>query len=420
MAQLSALRNFQAPLGVAEHELYLFARHAREPLEKIVNTRSTFKVLEQRPDRDARLFEQPFTANLLGRALHGRALSPIEHGAILCAAALARKLGKPIVTFGILIRAKTHYVNPVSEPKIILVAGPTASGKSALALALAEKLGGTIINADSMQVYRDLRIITARPTPEEEARVPHRLYGHVDAAENFSVGRWCSEVADVLAAAQRQARAAIVVGGTGLYFSALTQGLAAVPPIPAQIRNAVRTRLASDGVEALHAELMRLDPAAAARLMPGDRARVTRALEVILATGRSLALWHEANMPGRVDAALAAKVFLMPDRDALLRRIDARFDAMMAAGALDEVRVLAERRLDPTLPAMKAHGVPWLIRQLNGEIGLAEAIEGGKRDTRQYTKRQATWFRNQLPDFVWVAPERALAAVEGQLLALSN
>ncbi len=325
----------------------------------------------------------------------------------------------PFAAFGILIRVKTEYVNPVSEQKIILIAGPTASGKSALALALAERLGGTIINANSMQVYRDLRIITARPMLEEEARVPHRLYGHVDAAENYSVGRWCVEAADVLAA-QREAGAAIVVGGTGLYFNAITRGLAAVPPIPAQIRNEVRTRLASDGVEALHAELARRDPAAAARLMPGDRARVTRALEVILATGRSILQWHEANMPARVDSALAAKVFLMPDRDALLRRIDARFDAMMAAGALDEVRALAERHLDPNLPAMKAHGVPWLIRHLNGEIALAEAVEGGKRDTRQYTKRQATWFRYQLPDFAWVEPECALAAVEGQLLALSN
>ncbi len=302
----------------------------------------------------------------------------------------------------------------------ILIGGPTASGKSALALALAEKLGGTIINADSMQVYRDLRIITARPMPEEEARVPHRLYGHVDAAENFSVGRWCTEVAGVLAATPSEARVAIIVGGTGLYFKALTQGLAAVPPIPAQIRNEVRTRLTSDGVEALHAELTRRDPAAAARLMPGDRARVTRALEVILATGRSLLLWHEANMPARVDAAFAAKIFLMPDRDELLRRIDTRFDAMMAAGTMDEVRALAERHLDPNLPAMKAHGVPWLIRHLNGEIALAEAVEGGKRDTRQYTKRQATWFRNQLPDFAWVAPEGALTAVEAQLRELAK
>jgi tRNA dimethylallyltransferase len=326
----------------------------------------------------------------------------------------------PFATSGILIRAKTHYVNPVRDPKIILIAGPTASGKSALALALAEKLRGVIVNADSMQVYRDLRIITARPTPEEEARVRHRLYGHVDAAENFSVGRWCTEVAEVLSTVQREAGAAIVAGGTGLYFSALTQGLAAVPPIPAQIRNEVRARLASDGVEALHADLARRDPAAAARLMPGDRARITRALEVVLATGRSLLLWHEENMPAHIDAALAAKVFLMPDRDALLRRIDARFDAMMAAGAIDEVRALAARHLDPNLPAMKAHGVPWLIRHLNGEIALAEAVEGGKRDTRQYTKRQATWFRNQLPDFAWVEPDHALAAVEGQLRALSN
>jgi tRNA dimethylallyltransferase len=299
--------------------------------------------------------------------------------------------------------------NPVNRPDTILIAGPTASGKSALALALAEKLGGTIINADSMQVYRDLRIITARPTPEDEALVPHRLYGHVDAAENFSVGRWCTEVADVLAATKREA--AIVVGGTGLYFSALTQGLAAVPPIPAQIRNEVRARLASDGAEALHAELMRRDPIAAARLMPGDRARVTRALEVILATGRSILQWHEANMPACVDAALAAKVFLMPDRDALLRRVDARFDAMMAMGALDEVSALAERRLDANLPAMKAHGVPWLIRHLGGAITLAEAAEGAKNDTRRYTKRQFTWVRHQLPDWTWMVPESSLEEI---------
>jgi tRNA dimethylallyltransferase len=303
----------------------------------------------------------------------------------------------------------------VSEPETILIAGPTASGKSALALALAQKHGGTIINADSMQVYRDLRIITARPTPDEEARAPHRLYGHVDAAENFSVGRWYRDVAEALAEAKRAARAAIVVGGTGLYFNALTRGLAVVPPIPAQIRTEVRARLSSDGVEALHAELMRRDPAAAARLMPGDRSRITRALEVVMATGRSIVQWHEDNMPARVDPARAAKIFLMPDRDELRRRIDARFDTMMAAGALDEVRALAARGLDPSLPAMKAHGVPWLIRHLDGEISLAEAVEGGKRDTRQYTKRQATWFRNQQPDFAWVEPAQAVAAVEAQL-----
>ena len=248
---------------------------------------------------------------------------------------------------GILIRANPHYVNPVSTPDIILIAGPTASGKSALALALAEKLGGVVINADSMQVYRDLFIITARPTPEEERRAPHVLYGHIDAAEDYSVGRWCADAAAALAAAQRQSRAAVLVGGTGLYFNALTRGLAAVPPIPKEIRDTVRARLATDGVAALHAELQSRDPAAAARLMPGDRARVTRALEVVLATGRSLLAWHEAGNPARLDPARAAKIFLMPDRDELLRRIDTRFDAMIAAGAIAEVRALAARRLHP-------------------------------------------------------------------------
>lgn len=308
----------------------------------------------------------------------------------------------------------------MSKSEIVLIAGPTASGKSALAFALAQKLGGVIVNADSMQVYRDLRIITARPSVEEERRLPHRLYGHVDAAENFSVGRWCEEAAAVLAETQRTVRAAVLVGGTGLYFNALTRGIAAVPPIPANIREEVRARLASDGVAALHAELKWRDPAAAARLMPGDRARITRALEVVLATGRSLLDWQETNNPAGVDPARAAKIFLMPERDELLRRIDARFDAMMAAGALEEVRALAGRNLDPDLPAMKAHGVPWLIRHLSGEIALEQAVEEAKRDTRQYTKRQATWFRNQLPDFAWVDPERALEAIEAQLHALAH
>jgi tRNA dimethylallyltransferase len=303
----------------------------------------------------------------------------------------------------------------VSQAATILIAGPTASGKSALALALARKLNGIVVNADSMQVYQDLRIITARPTPEEEQRAPHRLYGHVDAAENYSVGRWCTEVAATLESTGRYGRAAIIVGGTGLYFNAVTRGLAGVPPIPPEIRKQVRARLASEGVTALHTELKERDPAAAARLMPGDRARIARALEVVLATGRSLVDWHEDEKPPTIDVARAVKVFLMPDRDELVRRIDARFDAMIAAGALDEVRALAARELDPALPAMKAHGVPWLIRHLNGEITLEEAAEGAKRDTRQYTKRQATWFRNQLPDFEWVEPERALAAIETQM-----
>jgi tRNA dimethylallyltransferase len=298
---------------------------------------------------------------------------------------------------------------------VILIAGPTASGKSALALELAAKRGGVIVNADSMQVYRDLHIITARPTPDDEQRVPHRLYGHVDAAENYSVGRWFTEAARTVTETMSDARPAIVVGGTGLYFSTLTRGIAAVPPIPAEIRREVRGRLQADGVAALYDALKLCDPATAARLKPGDRARITRALEVVLASGRSLTQWHEDNTPPVVDIATAAKVFLMPDRDELGARIDARFDAMMAGGALAEVRALAARNLDPNLPAMKAHGVPWLIRHLRGEITMTEAVAQAKRDTRRYTKRQATWFRNQLPQFEWVEPQHAAAAVEAQL-----
>jgi tRNA dimethylallyltransferase len=293
----------------------------------------------------------------------------------------------------------------------ILLAGPTASGKSALALRLAQTFGGVVINADSMQVYRDLRIITARPTPAEEAMVPHRLYGHVDAAENYSVGRWCVDAAAALAEAERRGRRPIVVGGTGLYFKALTRGLAAVPTIPAAVRAAVRTRLKDEGIAPLYDELRQRDPASAERLMPGDRSRITRALEVVLATGRSLADWHRDGMKPAVDATRAIKIFLKVEREELYRRIDARFDAMLAAGALEEVRALAARGLDLMLPAMKAHGVPWLIRHLNGEITLADAAEGGKRDTRRYTKRQGTWFRHQLPDWKWVAPEEVEAVV---------
>jgi len=303
---------------------------------------------------------------------------------------------------------------------VILLAGPTASGKSALALALAEKFGGTIINADSMQVYLDLRLITARPSVEEERRMPHALYGHVDAAENYSVGAWRSEAAAELAMAERESRAAIVVGGTGLYFNALTRGLTAMPPIPKQVRDDVRARLKSDGAAALHDELKRLDPHAAARLNRGDRARISRALEVMVATGRSIRDWHEDAKPDGPDSLRAVRIFLSPERDELARRIGARFDAMIEAGAIEEVRALMARNLDPSLPAMKAHGVPWLIRQLRGEITLEQAVEGAKRDTRQYTKRQETWFRNQLPEFAWVDPEKALAAVEAQFLALAK
>ncbi len=292
----------------------------------------------------------------------------------------------------------------------VLIAGPTASGKSALALKLAEKLGGTIINADSMQVYRDLRIITARPTPAEEARVPHRLYGHVDAAENYSVGRWCADAAKALKDAERAGRAPIIVGGTGLYFKALTQGLSTVPPTPPDVRAAVRARLETLGPEGLHAELHDRDPAMAERLKPGDRTRVARAFEVLEATGRSLAEWQREGMRAILDPGRAIKIFLNPDRAALHARIDARFDAMLAEGAIEEVRALDARGLDPLLPAVKAHGVPWLRRYLHGEITLDEAADHGKLETRQYTKRQFTWFRHQMPGWRWLAPEEAEAA----------
>jgi tRNA dimethylallyltransferase len=297
----------------------------------------------------------------------------------------------------------------------VLIAGPTASGKSALAMAVAERHRGVVINADSMQVYRDLRIITARPSAEDEARVPHRLYGHVDAAENYSVGQWCRDIKAELDAAGGTGLLPILAGGTGLYFKALTQGLSAVPPTPPDVRAAVRARCDAEGAAALHAELARRDPAVAARLRPGDRMRVSRALEVLEATGRSLADWHRDGMPAILDPNRVLKIFLAVDRPELRGRIDARFDAMLAAGAVDEVRALAARGLDPMLPAMKAHGVPWLRRHLAGEIGLEDAAEGGKQDTRRYTKRQVTWFRHQMPDWTWLAPGDAPALIAREL-----
>jgi tRNA dimethylallyltransferase len=297
---------------------------------------------------------------------------------------------------------------PAAAVQAILIAGPTASGKSALALALAEEIGGVIVNADAMQVYRDLRTITARPTPEDEARAPHRLYGHVDAAVNYSVGHYVRDADAALAEAQRLARVPIFVGGTGLYFKALIQGLSAVPPIPAEIRNAVRAELAEHGPEALHAELAQRDPEGAARLSPRDRVRIARALEVLRATGRTLGDWRRDGMQPVLAGERVVKLFLAPDRAALYAGIDARFGRMLAEGAIEEVRALAERGLDPLLPAMKAHGVPGLIRYLRGEISLAEAAAKAKQDTRHYAKRQFTWFRHQLADWPQVAPEKAL------------
>lgn len=289
----------------------------------------------------------------------------------------------------------------------MLIAGPTASGKSALALELAEKTGGIVINTDSMQVYRDLRIITARPTVEEEALVPHRLYGHVDASVNFSAGAWVADAAKVLTEARAAGRLSILIGGSGLYFKALTRGLSSVPPIPANVREAVRARLERDGVEALHEELARRDPVSAERLKPRDRTRIARALEVIEATGRALPEWHREGLPPLLPPGEFTALFLVPERDQLYAWIDARFEAMLAAGALEEVAALAARKLDPLLPAMKAHGVPALIRHISGEITRDQAAKIGRADTRHYAKRQFTWFRHQLPEFEWVTPEAA-------------
>jgi tRNA dimethylallyltransferase len=289
----------------------------------------------------------------------------------------------------------------------VLIAGPTASGKSALALAVAERIGGVIVNTDSMQVYRDLSIITARPGPAEMARVPHLLYGHVDAAENYSAGRFVDDVEVTLGEARALGRIPVFTGGSGLYFKALIAGLAAIPPVPPEIRAAVRERLEASGPAALHQELARRDPASAARLQPADRTRVTRALEVVEATGRSITEWRHDGMPPLLDATRVAKIFLAPDRATLYRRIDARFDLMLSTGALDEVRALAARRLDPLLPAMKAHGVPWLIRHFAGEMSLAGAADEAKKDTRRYAKRQFTWFRHQLGAWPRVDPSAA-------------
>jgi tRNA dimethylallyltransferase len=302
-----------------------------------------------------------------------------------------------------------------ASSKAVLIAGPTASGKSALALDLAQKHGGMVINTDSMQVYRDLHVLTARPTPEEEASAPHRLYGHVDAAMNFSAGGFVADAAKALVEARSHGRMPIFVGGSGLYFKAITRGLSAVPPIPPDVREGVRARLERDGVEALHAELARRDPVSAERLKPRDRTRIARALEVVEATGRSLADWHREGLPPILPQGAFAALFLAPEREQLYARIDARFDTMLKGGALDEVAALAARKLDPLLPAMKAHGVPALIRHLKGEITQDEAAEIGLADTRHYAKRQFTWFRHQLPEFEWVRPETAKAWLASQI-----
>jgi tRNA dimethylallyltransferase len=298
----------------------------------------------------------------------------------------------------------------------ILVAGPTASGKSALALRLARDYGGLLINTDSMQVYRDLRLLTARPSPEEETLAPHRLFGDVDGAINHSVGLWLADAGTALDEARRTGLLPIFVGGTGLYFTALTRGLSAIPEVPDDVRAAVRARAHGIPVAELHAELARRDPQTASRLRPTDPQRVLRALEVYEATGQSLATFQAAKMPPLLPEADLVALFLAPDRAELRHRIDRRFDAMLDCGAIEEVAALKERRLDPSLPVMRAHGVPHLLAALDGALSLAEAAARSKLDTYHYVKRQFTFARHQLPTFRWIAPEEAFAIARDILL----
>lgn len=293
----------------------------------------------------------------------------------------------------------------------LLIAGPTAGGKSALAAQVAARLGGAVIDADSMQVYRDLPILTARPKPQDLEAAPHFLFGHVDGAENYSVGRYLEEVEALLPKLKAQGLLPIFVGGTGLYFRALTLGLSAIPKVPEALRTELRTRAESMPVLALHAELARLDPEMAARLKPTDPQRILRALEVFTATGRSLATFQRLREAPLLDVTQCAAVFLAPERKALNAAIDARFDRMLNEGAVAEVAALRARQLDPALPVMRALGVRPLLAALDGEIDLAEAARRAKLDTRHYAKRQFTFARHQLPDFRWLAPETAAAEV---------
>ena len=277
------------------------------------------------------------------------------------------------------------------KPPLAVIAGPTASGKSALALAWAERANGVIINADASQVYADLHILSARPSPADESQAPHRLYGIIDGSEACTAPRWAALAKAEIAAAHAAGQLPILVGGSGLYLRTLLDGIAPVPEIEAEVRDTVRALSAPD----LHAALAQEDPAMAARLAPTDTQRLARALEVIRATSRSLADWQQELAGGIGDTVeLDARVVEI-DRIELHRRCNARFDAMVATGALDEAAALAARDLSPDIPVLKALGVPPLIEHLRGTLSLAEAIEAAKAQTRQYAKRQSTWFRNQ-------------------------
>lgn len=308
------------------------------------------------------------------------------------------------------------------ETRAVLIAGPTASGKSALAVALAERRRGVVINADSMQLYADLAILTARPTAEEQRGVPHRLFGVRDAAQPCSAADWAAMATAEIENAWREDRLPILVGGTGLYFRALLEGLADIPEIPGEIRERTRRELLEAGAPSLHRKLAEVDPVMAARLEPGDGQRIARALEVIRATGRSLAFYQAERCPGGLAAAERAgrvvKAVLEMPRATLARQAGRRFHRMLDAGALEEARRLADRGLDPELPAMKALGAPALMRYLRGEISRKAAIEEAVRQTRRYIKRQQTWMATQFPGwprYDAADPDGALAALERAL-----
>ncbi len=284
----------------------------------------------------------------------------------------------------------------MSQPALILIAGPTASGKSAMAMRMAAELGAEIIGADSMQIYGGLEVLTAAPTAEDRARVPHHLVGVADAGESWSVGRWLTAALEALEGVRARGRPALIVGGTGLYFRALTHGLADIPQV---------SRKASEGLDerALRDALARLDPAAEARIEAGDRQRLIRAHAVAVETGVALSDWQTRTRPAlELDSWRA--MLIEPDRPALYARCDARMAAMIEAGALDEVRALLARGLDPVLPAMKAVGLRELAAHLRGETSLDEAVAAAQQETRRYAKRQLTWFRNQTRDWERVAP----------------
>lgn len=281
----------------------------------------------------------------------------------------------------------------------ILIAGPTASGKSRLAMQMALDRGGVVVNADSMQVYSVMRVLTARPDADDCAAVAHRLYGHIHPSEPYSTGRWLADVAALIAdGTVSAARPAVFVGGTGLYFRALTHGLSPMPDVSEPVRHRWRDALAQDGASALHGELARRDPAAASTLRRNDGQRIVRALEVLDASGLSLAHWQ--SMPGKplVDVATATRLVIEPDRRLLADRIGERFDVMIGEGAMDEARAMGALELDLAAPAMKAIGVRELLAVDRGEIGLEEAVAAAKTATRRYAKRQSTWFRNQLDE----------------------